>query len=126
MAKDVLAGLTTAQKKKIRAQIKEEKELARKVADKDDELLYDNLISLQNEMILLIEKYKREKKVPQSTNLKKILLISAKKPRLIGNWMRKNFGRKTTPVKKAKTIRAPAIRTPSVKKKAVKKPVAKK
>jgi hypothetical protein len=137
-AKDILAGLPAARKKKIRAQIKEEKNAARKEADKDYDVLFGNLVSLRNRIDNIIREERNQNKIPKGTTIKKLASLSAKKPTLVGNYVKKNFGstlvQADKSVQKAQKVFPPATKTPAKKVKypaatktpAKKKPAAKK
>jgi len=115
MAQDILAGLSAEQKKKIRAQIKEAKESARKIADKDYIILYDGLGSVRKDIDGLIAKAKEAGTIPKSTTLEKLLKMPKVKPKNIGNFVRNNFGRS------AEKNKVTANKTPTAKKKTVAK-----
>lgn len=118
MAKDLLAGLSAEQKKAIRAQISKAKKLAQEEADKDFIASYDDLVVLRGEIDKLIAGFKDAGKVPKSTTLAKLLKMPKVKPKNVGVFVRKYFGRGGVSPDKNKKV--PATKIP-VKKKAVAK-----
>ena len=126
-----LAGLSAEARKRINAQIKEEKEAARKVADKDYDILYDNLVSLRNKIEGIIQEEWLKNTLPNNTTMSKLASLPKSKPKLVGNYVKKKYSRGLAnpekPVVKSPTVKRYAKKTPATKMKpAIKTPPTKK
>ena len=119
---DPLAGLSAAQKKKVKAIIKEEKAAAMLVADKEHIKFYEGLSSVRKDIDVLIAEARKSGKIPKNTTLAKLLKMPAVKPKNIGNFVRKTFSRsaaaapKKEKKKKAKKSLNPWKNNPAAKK----------
>ena len=114
-----LSGLSAEGKKKVRELIKKEKAAEMLDADKDFIASYDGLVVLRGEIDKIIAGYKNAERVLKSTTLAKLLKMPKVKPKNVGNFVRKNFGRSGVAPEKNKKV--PATKIPAMKKSVAKK-----